>query len=176
MYMDLSYISFKLSAVSVSYYLFVFSSLYSFQESSSGSHGCQERQVCATDLSLVSLLQILWHWSVHEEDQQQQPVQTGDRDSDLWSPPMQPKDLQQIEGKLQTLYVLIICVFLKIKFYYLLTCWSAQFETTVGSCILGIRSRPPIMGSVVWFPAPPLICQSVLWQGTEPQIVPGLLA
>lgn len=41
---------------------------------------------------------------VNEEDQQQQPVQTGDRDSDLWSSSMQPKDLQQIKGTVQTFF------------------------------------------------------------------------
>lgn len=79
----------------------IFSSFNSFQESPNGPHVGQRTHVCVSDHSLVNLLQILRHWSFHQDNQQQPPVQTGERDSNLWNPPVQPND----EGTTQTLYV-----------------------------------------------------------------------
>lgn len=70
-----------------------FCSTCSFQESPNGPHVGQRSRVCAPNHSLVPVLQVLWHRSVHQGDQQQQPVPTGERDSDLSNPPLQPNDV-----------------------------------------------------------------------------------
>ena len=57
--------------------------LISVQESPSEPHLCQRIQVCVSHHSLVRLLQIQWHRSVHQADQQQSSVQTHGRDSHL---------------------------------------------------------------------------------------------